>query len=536
MAGDIDRRRWLEGSLLGVVGGVGLLRPGAGTAGPKADSPADKTHRGSPAAFGIHVVDEQTGRGVPLVELRTTNSVRFYTDSAGYTAVEDPGLMGQKVYFFVSSPGYEYPKDGFGYAGVALDVRPGNTTTVRIHRTNIAQRLYRATGEGTYRDSVILGRKTPIRQPLLNGKVTGQDSVLATVYRGRIYWIWGDTGRLAYPLGNFRSSGAMSDLPSHGGLPPEVGINYNYFTDKSGFCRAMCPLASEPGGVVWLGGLTVIPGPKGAELMVAHYSRRASLTKMLEHGLALWDDKMQIFRKYSVYAYHETWRMLGGHPAVYVEAGKEYRLFAAPSTHFPTVRVPATLSAIVDSSRYEAFTCLAPGTRYAKWQSQVERTSNGAPIWGWKRDTDPINELQERELISAGLIKPSEAHFQIVDADTRKPLDWAGGSFYWNDYLHKWIMIGGQFGGTSLLGEIWFSCADQPTGPWRHARKIATHPDYSFYNPTQLPFFDQQGGRIIYFQGTYSNTFSGNSHPTPRYDYNELMYRLDLSDARLRHL
>ncbi|MBU6411264.1 MAG: hypothetical protein KGR98_12840, partial [Verrucomicrobia bacterium] len=31
-----------------------------------------------------------------------------------------------------------------------------------------------------------------------------------------------------------------------------------------------------------------------------------------------------------------------------------------------------------------------------------------------------------------------------------------------------------------------------------------------------------------------ASTFSGNKHPTPRYDYNQIMYRLDLSDPCLQ--
>jgi hypothetical protein len=61
-----------------------------------------------------------------------------------------------------------------------------------------------------------------------------------------------------------------------------------------------------------------------------------------------------------------------------------------------------------------------------------------------------------------------------------------------------------------------------------------THEQYSFYNPAQHPFFDQEGGRLIYFEGTYAETFSGNPCPTPRYDYNQVMYRLDLADPRLK--
>lgn len=44
----------------------------------------------------------------------------------------------------------------------------------------------------------------------------------------------------------------------------------------------------------------------------------------------------------------------------------------------------------------------------------------------------------------------------------------------------------------------------------------------------------QQGGRFVYFEGTYTNTFTSNREKTPRYDYNQIMYRLDLADNRLK--
>jgi hypothetical protein len=61
-----------------------------------------------------------------------------------------------------------------------------------------------------------------------------------------------------------------------------------------------------------------------------------------------------------------------------------------------------------------------------------------------------------------------------------------------------------------------------------------THGEYNFYNPTQHRFFDQESGRLIYFEGTYTDSFSGARVQTPRYDYNQIMYRLALDDARLR--
>ena len=49
-------------------------------------------------AHVVQVVDEATGRGVPLVELETTHKLRLYTDSAGVAAFDAPELMGREVY------------------------------------------------------------------------------------------------------------------------------------------------------------------------------------------------------------------------------------------------------------------------------------------------------------------------------------------------------------------------------------------------------------------------------------------------------
>lgn len=185
-----------------------------------------------PTPFRITVMDSKTRRGVPMVELTTVNGIVSITDSAGVIAFDEPGLMNEDVFFTVKSHGYTFPKDGFGFAGTRLRVTPGGSATLQIDRVNIAERLYRITGAGIYRDSVILGDPAPIRMPLLNGQVLGQDSVQTGLYHGKIYWFWGDTHRAAYPLGNFAMSGAVSELPPDkggGGLDPDVGIDLTYF-------------------------------------------------------------------------------------------------------------------------------------------------------------------------------------------------------------------------------------------------------------------------------------------------------------------
>ena len=40
--------------------------------------------------FKIKVIDEETGRGIPLVELRTQSWIRYYTDSNGIVAWGSP--------------------------------------------------------------------------------------------------------------------------------------------------------------------------------------------------------------------------------------------------------------------------------------------------------------------------------------------------------------------------------------------------------------------------------------------------------------
>src|SRR5687767_11033620 len=116
------------------------------------------------APFAITVVDAATGRGVPLAELKTVHGVRYYTDGNGVVAFHEPGLMNESVFFHVSGHGYEFPKDDFGFSGTKLKIKPGGSATIKINRLNIAERLYRMTGAGVYRDSELVGVKVPTKK------------------------------------------------------------------------------------------------------------------------------------------------------------------------------------------------------------------------------------------------------------------------------------------------------------------------------------------------------------------------------------
>ena len=486
-----------------------------GEAGPSAAA--------APDLFEIQVIDQATGRGIPLVELKTVSDMRFITDSAGRVALLEPGWFGKSVYFHLRSDGYDVRKDGFGFSGIKLNVRRGGKATVELKRSNIAERLYRVTGDGIYRDSVLLGYKSPINQPLLNAEVVGQDSVQATVYQDQIHWFWGDTDRAGYPLGQFRTAGAVSELPTKQGLNADLGVNLRYFTGSDGFSKPVCHLGFKH-GLVWIDGVTTVPDEKGVQRLVCHYAHMKSLGEKLEHGLAVFNDEKKEFEKRIQLSLANKWRHPHDQATAQRPAGSDHIYFGYA---FPNVRVKATLETVLDPAQYESWSCLTVAG------STVSRDKNGELNYRWSRQASPVDARMEQRLLKSGAINEDELRFLPRDTESGERIRMHRGSVRWNPYRNRWIMIANQEGGTSYLGEVWYSEADRVVGPWTRTRKIVTHDRYSFYNPVHHPFLDQADGRMIYFEGTYTTTFSGNPDKTPRYDYNQIMYRLDLKDQRL---
>lgn len=462
--------------------------------------------------FKIQVVDEQSRRGVPLVELRTVNGVRFWTDSNGIIAFNEPGMMNRETWFFVRSDGYEFPKDGFGNAGLRLTPKAGRSHTIKMKRLNIAERVYRVTGEGIYRDSILTGHPVPLRRPVLNGEVTGQDTVIVTPYRGKLYWFWGDTDRLAYPLGNFAVTGATSEFPGHGGLDPAVGVDLTYFTNKDGFARQICPDFGP--GLHWIEGVFSLPDSTGRERLIARVSSQRGLQPAYAWHLAVWDDAKEHFVstvKWDIHLGHDS-----AHPFRAKVGGVEYIYL------YPNYRVRADWQSVTNLAAYESFTCL-------NGADQARRDGEGNLQWNWVPGAERLHAGRLHQLIRDGVLKREESWMRLQDAKSGAAVEFRRGSVFWNEYRKRWILIG-----WANSGEIWYSECKSPTGPWIDAVKVMEHENYTFYNPTQHPFFDQDGGKTIYFEGTYTAEFSAAREKTPRYNYNQIMYRLDLADPRLK--
>lgn len=477
----------------------------------------------------IRAVDAATGAGVPLVEFETVNGLIFVTDNAGRVAFHEPGLMGREIFLTVRSHGYEHDKDVFGFPGAKVTPQPDKPIEIKVHRKIVAERLCRLTGEGLYRDSLLLGQKVPFSTSPARGMVVGQDSIQAAIYRDKLYCLWGDTARMEYPLGLFRTAGATIpwSTSNEKAIDPSHGLPYDYLTDpKSGFARAMIPLADRPEGVIWIDGLFVVPDENNVERMACHFSRRKGLVDELEHGIAIYNDAHGIFEPAQQLALDEHWRQPSTHPIVYTDNGRKYLLFGSPN---PNVRVPATLSAVLDPNQYEALTCLKDES--IGKSNELDLAADGRPNWRWQKTMHPVESKQERRWVKDGKLKPEFTRF--LPADATSPADRIvlhSGTVRWNEFRQRWVLIACQIEGMpSHLGEVWYAQSNDPTGPFTTAVKIVTHDRQTFYNVCQHAFLDRDSGRTIHFEGTYTNDFSGNPYKTPRYNYNQVLYRLDLA-------
>jgi hypothetical protein len=109
------------------------------------------------------------------------------------------------------------------------------------------------------------------------------------------------------------------------------------------------------------------------------------------------------------------------------------------------------------------------------------------------------------------------------------------GSVAWHPYRQRWVTVFMQaFGEPSVFGELWYAESDRVQGPWGPAIKVLTHQNYTFYNPRLWGEFTTQDSPILLFEGTYTEQFTKGAQATPRYDYNQMLYRIDLDDPRLK--
>jgi hypothetical protein len=177
--------------------------------------------------------------------------------------------------------------------------------------------------------------------------------------------------------------------------------------------------------------------------------------------------------------------------------------------------------------------------------AKAPATPEGHPVF-WKDDSgvawvlfgNPLPVLKCRATLESWedasswkVIKEPE---NLVSAADGKAVKLHSGSVAWNAWRKRWVTIFMQTQGKpSPWGEIWYAEAASPLGPWGKAVKVLSHDNYTFYNPRAHPEFTLEDSPVLLFEGTYTQEFSNHPEPTPRYDYNQILYRLDLDDPRL---
>ena len=426
----------------------------------------------------LEVIEQGSGWPVPGVELRTVHGVRFVSDNAGLIAFDLPELMGQETWFTVSGHGYGVKADGFGYKGVRLRPEPGKRVTVTVERRSLAQRLGRLTGSGLFAESHKVGEQLDWR----DGPVQGCDSIVNARFNGKQFWFWGDTNLAHYPLGIFNVSAATTTDFVPPARPP-LKVHFDYFLKPSGTARGV---AAVPGdGPTWIWGAATLKDAQGHEHLVASAVKVRGNMEAYRWDLVEWDTAALQFKPLLTFWTKSAEQpkappVPDGHALPWTDAtGKAWLLYCNP---FPTLRCPATYEAWKDPQTWETLT-----------PDRTIRTPEGKKV---------------------------EAH---------------GGDLAWHPWSQRWLLLFTQKGGdTSFLGEIWLATAPSPTGPWTGARKVATHDNYTFYNPVLHPEAFRADSPVIHFEGTYVTTFTNNQQPTPRWDYNQVLYQVDLSQPAFK--
>jgi len=427
----------------------------------------------------IEMVERGSGWPVPLVELKTTHGVKFVSDNAGIIAFDLPELMDRETWVEVHSHGYGVAADGFGMRGRRFTPQPGGTFRIEVDRQNVARRLGRLTGAGLFAES----RKCGLEPGPEESGVMGCDSVQTAVHQGKLFWAWGDTQLPHYPLGVFDMTSATTGVAPLASFEPPLRLPFNYFRDSKGLPRGV---AKMPGaGPTWVSAYTDLPDKTGAGRLVGTYMKVRGFLEAYERGLCVWNEATASFDRRRV-----LWTKSAGpatappapdgHPAFWQdEAGKRWVYFGNP---FPFLRCPATFEAWENPETWEV---LGPQT-------------------------------------------------SLTDAAGGPPVTPHTGSIAWNAWRKRWVTVFLQANGKpSRMGELWYAEAPHPTGPWGPAVKVLTHDNYTFYNPRLHAEFSAPDSPVLIFEGTYTAEFADKPEPTPRWNYNQVLYRLDLDDPVL---
>ncbi len=278
-------------------------------------------------------------------------------------------------------------------------------------------------------------------------------------------------------------TGATTPVEPLASLEPPLRLKLEYFTDGRGAPRG---IAKMPGpGPTWVFGVVDLPDASGTPHLCGSFLKIKPPLEAYQCGLCVWNDDTAAFELRRVLwtksdASSKQPAVPDGHPAFWKDPdGKSWVYFGNP---LPALRCPATYEAWQDPSTWE-------------------------------------------------ILKPQEGLKSAADGKPVKPHT---GSVAWNGFRKRWVTVFMESNGKpSAFGELWYAESEALGGPWGPAVKVLSHDNYTFYNPRLHPELTPADSPVLLFEGSYTKDFADRPHPTPQYDYTQILYRLDLVDPAL---
>ena len=286
-------------------------------------------------------------------------------------------------------------------------------------------------------------------------------------------------------------------------------------------------------GPTWLDGLAAFRDEDGRERLVAGYAKIRPPMETYEHGLVAFDPETRnVFEKVATIPLDAPIRPVGHSVPAQGRRRRPTSTIADPvpadprpcrrrrpqgprrvrGVHLPGARQPARRPEDRPRPRRPAPLRLAAGHRGRSTPSEASPARQGGPAQGRTRPSSHLRDADTGKAVLAhtrlGLLeRVPQAMGDDRGRDRRQVVD-------------AWARSGSPRP-TPRSGRGSTPARSSPTTSTASTTRSST------------PSSPRTAAASIFFEGTYTTSFSGNTDPTPRYDYNQVMYRLDLSDPRL---
>ena len=167
-------------------------------------------------------------------------------------------------------------------------------------------------------------------------------------------------------------------------------------------------------------------------------------------------------------------------------------------------------------------------------------------------------------MVANGLYRRDESWNQFRDRDTGKNNTHRAWHSHLNEHRKRWIAVFSEINGQhglmvkppytgpppllagnpayegTILGEVWYTEADTPVGPWVYGACESLRTTTTAFTIRDIIRFLTRRGGVHFFEGSFATIYSKAVDKTPRYDYDQLMSGSSMGDPQngdsIRHV